>query len=286
MFSFCTGPCESCPPCCCPRPKPGQRPAGSPGSALPLSSCVGGGRGCVRAWGLPSLLGRPPSRIITWGAELLTPRWAPGPGVSRGRAPPGACGSREQSVCREGRGFSGQCQSLGHILRSVASRGPRLRAVRWLTVTGQWGQCQNPEASRDGPSVDGAGGQTFPSWFAQPGDPSRTRAAEATPDLSFITGPLSRRREGGLRPCPRASQEPPATLGTRSVFGEEPRRARGAPNETWVPERRGGRAEGARPRTRGGPALTRLGRSWEAARRAGTSRGRGRVGRCSGGSDE
>lgn len=101
MFSFCTGPCESCPPCCCPRPKPGQRPAGSPGSALPLSSCVGGGRGCVRAWGLPSLLGRPPSRIITWGAESLTPRWAPGPGVSRGRGSPG-CLREQGTECLQG----------------------------------------------------------------------------------------------------------------------------------------------------------------------------------------
>lgn len=284
MFSFCTGPCESCPPCCCPRPKPGQRPVGSPGSALPLSSCVGGGRGCVRAWGLPSLLGRPPSRIITWGAELLTPRWAPGPGVSRGRAPPGACGSREQSVCREGRGFSGQCQSLGHILRSVASRGPRLRAVRWLTVTGQWGQRQNPEASRDGPSVDGAGGQTFPSWFAQPGDPSRTRAAEATPDLSFITGPLSRRREGAssLPQRPRESPQQhwglalsserspdvhgvhPTKPGSLSGGGEG-QRAR-APGRGAARPSRGSAAAG---RQRDGPECQGDERGWPVLRREG-----------------
>lgn len=86
-----------------------------------------------------------------------------------------------------------------------------------------------------------------------------TRAAEAIPDLSFVTVPLSRRWARGFVTAPEASREPPATLGTCSVFEEEHGRAPharhgGALDETWVHEWRRGRGDGACSRTRGGPA--------------------------------
>lgn len=195
---------------------------------------------------------------------------------------PGCLREQGTECLQGGQGLFRTMSELGHILRSVASRGPRLRAVRWLTVTGQWGQRQNPEASWDGPSVDGAGGQTFPSWFAQPGDPSRTRAAEATPDLSFITGPLSRRREGAssLPQRPRESPQQhwglalsserspdvhgvhPTKPGSLSGGGEG-RRAR-APGRGAARPSRGSAAAG---RQRDGPERQGDERGWPVLRR-------------------